>query len=569
MTIHGRIPMRTGRVFLLLLASLALTPALPAQEKIAGYPSDEALRLGERMYRQGLLPSGELMKAIVQGDIPVTGKAFSCQRCHMRSGLGSFEGTVVTPPTNGAKLFTTRVAGQEIVQTPPERISKQLGNLTLRPPYTDESLAKAIWSGVMPSGRKMDPIMPLYLLKEPDMKVLIYYLKNLCSQFSPGVDANTMHFATVVTGDAPAEARDAMLTVLQAHVRERNSQVRHQEARAAKGPYYDEEMNLSYRRWELHVWELQGEPGTWRAQLQNHYRQTPVFALLGGMSGSTWEPVHQFCEEEQLPCLFPYTRQPVISDTSWYTLYYDKAGYQEGDSAARFIRRQPDIQPTTPAVQVYREGLASQTAAGFQQVVKIQGSRPLHNRVLRPGEAADSTFWQKLLADHPGAVLALWLEPADLEAIKALAEGPGRPAALFLSARLLNRELTGIPAEIRPFTYLTYPWQPPEDQNRSRLVIERWLQVRKIDSSHLDIKSQAYNIRWLLSDALMHLKRNFYRDYLLDCIDMLQDLDYNLIIVPRLSFGPGQRYAAKGCYIMQLPEKPGEPLIKKSGWVVR
>ena len=48
------------------LLSGALCAVVAAQEgTIGGYPPDEALELGERMYREGLLPSGEPMRAFV------------------------------------------------------------------------------------------------------------------------------------------------------------------------------------------------------------------------------------------------------------------------------------------------------------------------------------------------------------------------------------------------------------------------------------------------------------------------------------------------------------------------
>ena len=70
------------------------------------FPSlEETLKLGERMYREGILPSGEPMHAFVKGDLPVSGTAFTCGSCHLRARLGSIEGSVVTPPTNGPYLF--------------------------------------------------------------------------------------------------------------------------------------------------------------------------------------------------------------------------------------------------------------------------------------------------------------------------------------------------------------------------------------------------------------------------------------------------------------------------------
>ncbi len=67
-------------------------------------------------------------------------------------------------------------------------------------------------------------------------------------------------------------------------------------------------------------------------------------------------------------------------------------------------------------------------------------------------------------------------------------------------------------------------------------------------------------------ETLMHVKRNYYRDYLFDVIGMFGDrpsIDYE-----RFSFGPGQRYMSKGCFIVQLSAGPKPKLIKKSDWVI-
>ena len=64
----------------------------------------------------------------------------------------------------------------------------------------------------------------------------------------------------------------------------------------------------------------------------------------------------------------------------------------------------------------------------------------------------------------------------------------------------------------------------------------------------------------------MDMKGNYYRDNFLDVIGMMDDLEVPLY--ERLSFGPGQRYASKGCYIVQLSKGEKPELVKKSDWVI-
>ncbi|HEX9010464.1 MAG TPA: hypothetical protein VF804_08860, partial [Holophagaceae bacterium] len=80
------------------------------------------------------------------------------------------------------------------------------------------------------------------------------------------------------------------------------------------------------------------------------------------------------------------------------------------------------------------------------------------------------------------------------------------------------------------------------------------------------IYTRMYSLVEVLKQALMDMDRYYYRDALLDALGMQKDRvlpDYE-----RLSFGPGQRYAAKGCYVMQLTPGPQPVLVKRSDWVI-
>ena len=82
---------------------------------------------------------------------------------------------------------------------------------------------------------------------------------------------------------------------------------------------------------------MKGPAETWRVQLEEYNRKEPAFALLGGITNGSWKPIHQFSEDNRIPCIFPNTDFPVISDKDWYTLYLSKGYYQEGEGAARYL----------------------------------------------------------------------------------------------------------------------------------------------------------------------------------------------------------------------------------------
>ncbi len=66
--------------------------------------------------------------------------------------------------------------------------------------------------------------------------------------------------------------------------------------------------------------------------------------------------------------------------------------------------------------------------------------------------------------------------------------------------------------------------------------------------------------------GLNRIYDNLYRDHLLDVMSLQMDLtvrDYE-----RFSFGPGQRYVSKGCYIIQLGPGADPPLLQRSEWVI-
>ena len=139
---------------------------------------------------------------------------------------------------------------------------------------------------------------------------------------------------------------------------------------------------------------------------------------------------------------------------------------------------------------------------------------------------------------------------------------------LLEASGLLGGDLGAAPEGARPALHLSWPRRLPEDAPRVDAAVRAWLKSRSLPSTDLDVAHRVYTLGWLVTDAIMMIGQDFYRDHLLDALDMGQDRTHTAGIHPRLSFGPGQRYASKGCYIVQLGPGPQPQVRARSGWVI-
>lgn len=548
-------------------ALILLSAAARADDAVS---RNEATRLGERMYLDGLLPSGEPMTAIIRGDVTVEGTAFTCVSCHLRSGLGSNEGGVATPATNGERLYRPLYyyyKGFEVT------------NALKRPAYTDETLAEVIRTGVDPSGTPMNEVMPRYLIDDGDMKMLIEYLKTLSREVSPGVSPSTMKFATVVSDGVGQEDMDAMLLSLRDYVDNKNRQVTAYEtsprrARMAKamitgtiaGGVANTE-DIIYKRFSLSVWKLSGTPDTWKAQLEEYNRNDPVFALVGGIVDGDWRPVHEFCEENRIPCLMPVTDYPDLSG-GWYTYYLSKGYYQEGEAAANFIDGDEALSKDGKVVQITggaREARA--LAEGFTKTWVSLGHDDPETITLKPGAPLTAELLRKAVSDYRPASLVVWAGPEDMPALNALADIEGGPDGVFVSYGHAGSGIWNLKDELRGRVYITYPYRMPRDE---RAAFDPYTDVLmknlNISNGEKDIVKRIYSTIQTLNLTLMDIRGNYYRDNFFDTLAMMEDQAFPLY--ERISFGPDQRFASKGCYIVQMTTGENPELVKKSDWVI-
>lgn len=481
--------LRWGSAAALVMASLA----------VGATPSGEDLYLGRR--------------PLLEADSPR--QAQPCVNCHRPSGLGNFEGRLQVPPIAGRWLF-------QALDRATAHFFSPSAKWRIRPAYTDASLAKLLREGRTPDGVTLHPAMPRYAISDAQVAALSGYLRTLSIQSPRGIDDHQVRLATVITPDADPERAEAMVQVIQRFVERKNGQSRHEDQRMAQANRTgDMFMYRKYRHWDLSVWRLQGDPGTWEEQLQHLQGTRPVYALVAGMGAAQWSPVERFCDRTRLPCLLPQVTARELGARQWTLLFH--AGLKaDAQRAASWLQQRgvtqfavqaapPQAALVAPAVSALLSvGLTAARAAGpgVADVILAPcnhdwspwAGRPANPVVWLPGlSACNSAEWRSFAEVMPQGLI---VTPVDVGVLAA--------NRLSRARAWLSSERLALPADVTGYTL------------------------------------QALTA---LGESLAHIDLNFTPAYV---VELLEHNLENLVPwspLPRLSLGPDQRIASKGSFV--------------------
>jgi hypothetical protein len=509
------------------------------------------------------LSSGAPLEGAREGaGITTKGADVACVNCHQHSGLGSQEGNISIPPVTGEYLFHSR--GHDANEPMLPYVENMHGN---REPYTDATLARAIRAGLDPEGRPLNFLMPRFALGDADITALIGYLKKMTVRGVPGVTDTVLHFATIFTPDADPVKRRGALDVLQHYFTEKNSFPFAPSPRmwTSGKTAYSKSMYMANRRWQLHVWELTGPAATWRAQLEQHLRNEPVFAVLSGVGGSNWAPVHAFCEENTLPCLFPNVEVPVEADGDFYVLYFSKGVLLEAQLIAKKIRDSSTPEPPHVIEQIYRRGDSGEPAAEALAAELKTAGTSVHNHVLPAGTPGYGLSAALRRADAKADVLVLWLRPAD---IAALGDMPSARTTVYMSGMMGGLEDSPLPASWRGHTRLAYPFDLPDRRGVRLDYPLGWFSFRHIPVVAEQVQADTYLACSLLAEVMKQMADNVAGTYLIEQLQRM--LEHRLITgyYPHLTLALNQRFASKGGYIAHFSDSRGTRLIADGAWTV-
>ncbi len=508
-------------------------------------PSAEVLKArsaGEALYRLGILPSGGTLTGERGEGAPAAGAAAACVNCHGRSGLGEADGSVRIPPITGSFLFAPISQGSMDPRLP------HIDGLLDRPAYNLESFARALREGIDAQGRTLSSLMPRFSVSGSDVRDLSEYLKSLTPPTLPGVERGLVQFATIVTPDADGAKRAAMLAVLNQYFADQNEFARVQTEANAQQP-------LSKRRWKLFVWHLTGPPSSWEAQLERLRAQQPVYAVLAGLGGSDWAPVHRFCEKSALPCLFPNVDLPVVAEHDFYSVYFSRGVLLEADLMESALVNSKRV------VQVYREGdVGTAAAAAVHRKLAARGIEVLDHPL--PARAAIASLASLVRGLGPQDALVLWLRDADLTALNQVRVPH---ATVVASGIMAGMDKAPLNSAWRGVAHLSYPVDLPARRAPRVQYALGWMALHHIAVSAEPVQVNTYVACSAILEMLNHMHGAFPPDYLIERLEAM--LEHQLVTgyYPQLALAPNERFASKGGYLVRFADGR---VIPDTDWVV-
>jgi hypothetical protein len=390
----------------------------------------------------------------------------------------------------------------------------------LRPAYDDDSLARAVRTGVDSGGSPLDPLMPRYELSQADSQALIAYLRQHSAGPPPGFDGRKLHLATVITPDAdPARARIVAETLT---------------AWSRSGA-------LGGLPIDLQVWRLEGEPTTWNRQLQTFQTRTPVYAVLSGAGRARWEPVSDFCEKAALPCLFPIVDLAPDDERDFYSLFLSRGVPLE---ARILVRQIQDMEP--PAARVVQ---LVDDAAGERSARLLAEQLGGTAQVTRAWNAVSPAAMISDLAASD--VVVGWLSPTHLNTLaRYRPEGPGVRWALF-SGQLAPPGKTDLPMSWRQEArWVSLRSDPRRLHGQGVLGLTPWLERLQLPMSDEALLSEVYAATYFFGDALARMHGHWNREYLLETLESAHYSRPAGSAYFALSLAPGQREAAKAGHLL-------------------
>jgi hypothetical protein len=181
-----------------------------------------------------------------------------------------------------------------------------------------------------------------------------------------------------------------------------------------------------------------------------------------------------------------------------------------------------------------------------------------------------SPEWARMLSSRP-ETLVLWLGPADLQGVAALADGNALLASVanvYVSSTLLGESVGTMPERIAARALVLHPFVLPDELDRHAFRALAWLKANALAPTDRLVAINALFAASIVADAFSHPRTLESREYFIERIEHMASRSPLLSTYPSVSFGPRRRFASAGGYVLKPPSASGAPFGKVAAWSV-
>jgi ABC-type branched-subunit amino acid transport system substrate-binding protein len=469
---------------------------------------------GKHIYLQGESLSGTPVTALMgDDDAELNGHSLPCANCHGKDGLGRAEGGLT--PSN---ITWTNLAK-------PYGHAHSYGRT--HPPFTDETLARAITQGLDPARNKLDKGMPRYRMSARDLADLIAYIKRIEGDHDSGLSDSIIRVGVLIPADQKGERIRRVIT---AYFRARNNE----------GGYFGRTVEPVF---------LDGEKSG--SGLRTSIEEKNVFAIFGFASPRAQADLADIAKALRIPIIEPSPEFPDPERAVNPFTFYLLSGISEqslllADYTARVLAKRGFV-----LAIVHGPGAASSMLT--QRILKRIRSKNLGT--LEPIEYvgtrghAEETV-NALRQRRVRAVIFLGTDDELGEFYRSALKTTWRPWVLLPGA-LAGTSVLQAPPDFRQRLLIGYPTLP-RDRAPGKIA-ELAVLAGTQSPEHSEVVT--YVMARLFEEGLRRAGRRLGRDSFMSALKNLNGYDTGLL--PPISFGDRRWLGVAGAYVVSLdPASP-------------
>lgn len=471
---------------------------------------------GKQLYRQGRsASSAEVSARVGAADILVPGSVVACANCHGPDGRGRPEGGVRPPDITWQRLSAPY--GQ-----------REVNGRNYRP-YDERALVRAVTEGLDPSGNRLDPVMPRFVLSSADQLSLAAYLKRLEDDRDPGLDNDRLLLGTLLPSSGPlAQAGHTVAAVL------RDSIDRINQAGGIHG-----------RQLQLIILDPGPDLASAELALSKLIDEEQVFALVAPLAPALAPRLPELLEAAGVPLVGAQTLLEASSAPS-RQIFEPLPGLREQFNALANYASDNLALTSSPVLIVSpADGSLEPQVRTLQQHLKTQGWQDVRRQVYSVDEQAG------LIGTAGDVSSVFYLGSSEhFSELAGRLHNAGLTPYLFASSAQVAGNILQLPEAFSRRLFLAYPFIPSDWSVPGRSALTKLRRRQGLDGQHAVMQVSAYCSVALLGEALKRAGRDVSRETLVEALESLHDFDTGL--TPRVSFGPGKRMGLNGAHIVTV-----------------